>query len=74
MQDCLVYLVVNCSTYDDDGKRIAFVLSFMTEKEAALWKEQYIPTLIDHEGVLHWPTWGEFEGKVLTDFKHEDQV
>ena len=74
MQDCLVYLVVNRSTYDDDEKRVAFVLSFMTEKEAALWKEQYIATRIDNEGVLHLPDWKEFEAKLLEDFRHEDQV
>ena len=38
MQDCLLYLLVNRSTYNNDVKRIAFVLSHMTEKEAALWK------------------------------------
>src|SRR6267143_1741190 len=74
MQDCLVYLVVNRSTYDDDEKRVAFILSFMMEKEATLWKEQYISTRIDNEGVLHLPSWKEFEAKILGDFRYEDQV
>jgi len=73
MQECLLYLLVNRSTYDDDEKRIAFVLSHMTEKEAALWKEQYIGSRV-RNGVLHLPTWKEFEEKLLEDFRFEDQV
>jgi len=52
LQECLVYLGIHEGVYNNDAKKIAFVLSFMMEKEAALWKEQYIQSLIGRLGFL----------------------
>lgn len=42
IQDCGLYLGVNKKKYDNDAKKIGFVLSFMKGGDAGLWKEQYI--------------------------------
>ena len=42
LQDIFVYLFINKEYYDTDKKKIGFVLSFLTEGDAAIWKEQFI--------------------------------
>ena len=75
LQECDLYLTINASVYDTDKKKIAFVLSFMNEKEALLWKEQYVNTIMDAAtGAITFPTWAIFQTKVLDDFKPTDQT
>jgi hypothetical protein len=47
MQDVFVYLKVNKGTYDDDDKKISFILSYLTGGDAAVWKQQFIQTKIE---------------------------
>jgi hypothetical protein len=45
MQD--VYLKVNRLIYDNDKKKISFILSYLAERDAAVWKQQFIQTKIE---------------------------
>ena len=47
LQDCQVYLMINRDIYDDDDKKIAFVLSFMNEGDAGAWKEELVSRALD---------------------------
>ena len=47
LQDILVYLTVNREVYNNDEKKIAYLLSFMTEGDAASWKEEFLAHKID---------------------------
>jgi Domain of unknown function (DUF4939) len=42
LQNVKVYMDVNHETYNNDLRKIAFVLSFMTAGSAATWKAQFI--------------------------------
>jgi hypothetical protein len=46
MQDVYVYLKVNQHTYDNDDKKISFILSYLTGGDAAIWKQQFIQSKI----------------------------
>ena len=46
LQDTFVFLTINKQHYDNDDKKIAFVMSFMTDGDAALWKEEFIGKVI----------------------------
>jgi hypothetical protein len=46
MQDVFVYLKVNKTTYDNDDKKISFILSYLTRGDVAVWKQQFIQTKI----------------------------
>ena len=47
IQDCLIYTAINRSIYDHDDKKIAFMLSFMNDGDAAAWKEECVMTSDD---------------------------
>ena len=46
LQDTFVFLMINKEHYNNDDKKIAFVMSFMTEGDATLWKEEFIGKVI----------------------------
>jgi hypothetical protein len=52
MQDVYVYLKVNKATYDNDDKKISFILSYLTGGDAAVWKQQFICYDLDTKHVL----------------------
>jgi hypothetical protein len=47
MQDIYIYLKVNQHIYNDDNKKISFILSYLTGGDAAIWKQQFIQTKIE---------------------------
>jgi hypothetical protein len=47
MQDVFVYLKVNKATYDNDDKKISFILSYLAGGDAAVCKQQFIQTKIE---------------------------
>ena len=55
MQECQVYLHVNRHVYTTDNAKVAFVLSYMNEKEALTWKENYLWKITDADGELKFP-------------------
>ena len=46
LQDTFVFLTINKEHYNTDDKKIAFVMSFMTDRDAALWKQEFISKVI----------------------------
>ena len=68
--DCKVYLQTNQHVYTTDESKIAFVLSFMNEKEAKRWKEIYPLSITDPTtNLLNFPNIGTFLQRVTKDFK-----
>jgi Ty3 transposon capsid-like protein len=62
MQDVYVYLKVNKATYDNDNKKISFILSYLTG-DAAVWKQQFIQMKIEEseEAKTDEPNWGTYK-------------
>jgi Ty3 transposon capsid-like protein len=61
MQD--VYLKVNQCIYNNNDKKISFILSYLTGGDAAIWKQQFIQTKIEEheeEGTKE-PNWGIYK-------------
>jgi Retrotransposon gag protein len=63
MQDVFVYLKVNKSIYDDDKKKISFILSYLADGDAAVWKQQFIQTKIEEsvEAKTDEPSWENYK-------------
>jgi hypothetical protein len=63
MQDVYVYLKVNQLIYDDDEKKISFILSYLADRDAAVWKQQFIQTKIEEskEAKTDEPSWGTYK-------------
>jgi hypothetical protein len=63
MQDVYVYLKVNRLTYDNDKKKISFILSYLAGGDAAVWKQQFIQTKIEEseEAKNDEPNWGTYK-------------
>jgi len=72
-QDCAVYLMINRKVYDDDDKKIAFVLSLLESGEPAMWKEQFIRSRMDGNDI-DFPMYEEFMAAFKKAFKDVDQV
>jgi Ty3 transposon capsid-like protein len=68
MQDVYVYLKVNQLTYDNDEKKISFILSYLAGGDAAVWKQQFIQTKIEEseEAKSNEPNWGTYKEFVET--------
>ena len=67
--DCKVYLQVNQHIYTSDASKVAFILSFMNEKEAKRWKENYLISISAADGTLNFPTCDAFTTRIEKDFK-----
>jgi hypothetical protein len=63
MKDIFVYLKVNKSIYDDDEKKIFFILFYLADRDAAVWKQQFIQTKIEEsvEAKTDEPSWGNYK-------------
>jgi Retrotransposon gag protein len=63
MQDVYVYLKVNKATYDNDDKKISFILLYLAGGDAAVWKQQFIQTKIEEsiEAKTDEPDWGLYK-------------
>jgi Retrotransposon gag protein len=63
MQNVFVYLKVNKATYDNDDKKISFILSYLAGGDAAVWKQQFIQTKIEEseEAKTDEPNWGTYK-------------
>jgi len=72
-QDCAVYLMINKKVYDDDDKKIAFVLSLLESGEPAMWKEQFIRSRMDGDDI-EFPMYEEFMTAFKNTFRNVDQV
>jgi len=72
MQSMDLYLTINKHIYQNDDQKIAFVLSYMTEKEAAAWKEQII-NQYTHGNYLALPSWIHFKVILKDTFEPKDR-
>ena len=72
-QECLGYLQLNKHIYKDDESKIAFVLSFCTEKEAQKWKETYLGNIYKDEQ-FEYPTFKKFLETFMEYFKPINQM
>jgi Retrotransposon gag protein len=63
MQDVYAYLKVNKATYDNNDKKISFILSYLTGGDAAVWKQQFIQMKIEEskEANMDEPNWGTYK-------------
>jgi Ty3 transposon capsid-like protein len=63
MQDVYVYLKVNQLIYNNDEKKISFILSYLADGDAAVWKQQFIQTKIEEseEAKTDEPNWGTYK-------------
>ena len=70
-----MYLRINCEIYIDDEDKIAFILSYMNDKEALQWK-QVLFRSINIEGELEFPSLKDFLDELLNYFQpmnsHQD--
>jgi len=73
IQDCAVYLKINRNVYNDDDKKIAFMLSLLDSGEPAMWKEQFIKSAMDGDKI-DFPMYEEFLQLFKNAFKDVDQV
>src|SRR6266481_5421515 len=75
IQECNIYMAVNHEIYRDDQTKIAFVLSYMNEKEAARWKETYINHITNDEmNEIKFPMLKVFYEELFWDFRSADRV
>jgi Retrotransposon gag protein len=63
LKDIHIYSKVNWHTYDNNDKKISFILSYLTGGDAAVWKQQFIQTKIkEHEEAkTNEPDWGTYK-------------
>jgi len=74
VQECLGYLQLNKHIYTSDEAKVAFILSFLTDKEALKWKETYLATLWDDNAGFKYPTFKEFLEVFTLYFKPINQT
>ena len=74
LQECNLYLLVNRVIYNTDKAKIVFVLSYMTDKEALQWKEQYLTSITDNNGNMMLPGYGAFITLLKEAFKPADKT
>jgi hypothetical protein len=74
IQEAKVYLTINRNVYDKDETKIAFMLSYMTDKEALQWKELYLEQITDATGDLVFPTFKQFLDNLKDAFKPADRT
>jgi hypothetical protein len=74
IQECRVYLQINKRTYATDEAKVAFILSFMNEKEALKWKQTYLRSITETDGDIKFPTLNDFIILLNNYFKPANQI
>ena len=74
IQECNVYLNINENIYKTDKLKVAFVLSFMNEKEARQWKAHFINKITRADMKLDFPKFKDFLALIKHAFKPADQA
>jgi Retrotransposon gag protein len=78
MQDVFVYLKINKAIYNNDEKKISFILSYLADGDAAVWKQQFIQTKIE-EGLEannddpDWRSYNDFLDALKKTFQPYDE-
>jgi hypothetical protein len=78
LQDVYVYLKVNQLIYNNNEKKISFILSYLAGGDAAVWKQQFIQTKIEESEEAktdepNWETYKEFVEALKKTFQPYDE-
>jgi hypothetical protein len=73
IQAVLLYLGINQHILATDEQKVGFTLSYMTKKEASLWRDSWIRQN-QVAGALVYPTWNTFLTDLNAAFKPIDDV
>jgi len=74
IQECKVYLLVNRAVYMTDEVKIAFILSYMNDKEVKKWKDTYLCSITDKiTEDINFPTYALFIALLKKHFKAYDR-
>ena len=46
LQDTFVFLTIHKDHYNNNDEKIAFIMSFMNNRDATLWKQEFIGKII----------------------------
>ncbi|THH18504.1 hypothetical protein EUX98_g8947 [Antrodiella citrinella] len=68
ISDCKLHLRINSKIYQESEQQIGFVLSFMSEGSAAIWKEAYLETIFDENNTEDFPNDVDELYTKITDF------
>src|SRR5882757_8818416 len=71
LQDVELYLLLNDPIYDQDAKKIAFVLSYMNEGPALAWKEAFLEEKLTTGSFIP-GTYATFRATLLAAFSPSD--
>lgn len=72
--DCDIYLDANATVYNNNAKRVAFVLSLLSEGNAITWKMQYYRhNLAQNNGTFTAPTIADFVQDLREAFREVDE-
>ena len=74
IQEVKIYLMVNKHVYTTDESMVAFVLSYMMEKEAVQWRELYVEQMTDMNGDLVFSTFKKCAEELVEAFKPADRT
>ena len=66
-----LYLTINKEIYDTSQKKIGYALSFMTDGDAKLWKDQYLKES-NKGNYLDLGTWSDFKKSLKESFEPYD--
>ncbi len=69
----LLYTSLNNHIFNINKLKIGFTLSFLTEKEAAQWREAWVRRN-QATGTINYPTWAVFERELSNAFQRINQV
>ena len=67
-----LYLLVNEDVYNNDDKKIAFILSYMTKGSTLTWATTFHENSVDTTGTITLGTYPNFIAKFNEDFKQRD--
>ncbi len=73
IQAVLLYTGINAHIFNTDKLQIGFTLSFLTEKEAAQWRESWVRRN-QTAGAIVYPTWAIFLAELQNAFQPIDMV
>ncbi len=68
-----MYTGLNGHIFNTNELKIGFTLSFLTEKEAAQWREAWVRRN-QTAGTITYPTWAVFEAELSAAFRPINQV
>ena len=74
IQECNVYLMINQNIYSTEEAKIAFILSYLTDKEALQWKEQYVDSITNATGAITFPPFATFLNTFKEAFRAADRT